>query len=193
MIASLHGQIKAVRSDSIIVDIGGVGYQVHVPGPLLSELAHVGQTVDLYTHTHVRENELALYGFRSLEELDLFTLLIGVSGIGPRTGLAILSTFAPETLRDAIARGDALALTRIPGIGRKTAQRLVLDLKDKIGAPSDLAVVTSLNAADADVINALTALGYSVAEAQSALATIPQDVQELDERILATLRSLGSR
>jgi holliday junction DNA helicase RuvA len=193
VIASLHGQIKALKSDSVIVDVGGIGYQVHVTGPLLAELAHVGQTVDLYTHTHVRENELALYGFRSLEELDLFTLLIGVSGIGPRTGLAILSTFAPETLRDAIARGDALALTRVPGIGRKTAQRLVLDLKDKVGASSDLAVGPSLSTADADVINALTALGYSVAEAQSALATVPQDVQELDERILATLRSLGSR
>jgi holliday junction DNA helicase RuvA len=193
VIASLHGQIKALRSDSIIVEIGGVGYHVHVPGPLLTELTHIGQTVDLYTHTHVRENELALYGFRSLEELDLFVLLIGVSGIGPRTGLAILSSFAPETLRDAIARGDALALTRVPGIGRKTAQRLVLDLKDKVGAPSDLTVVSSLTSADADAINALTALGYSVAEAQNALATVPQEVQELDKKILAALRSLGSR
>ena len=193
MIASLRGQLELIRDDSVIVEVGGVGYLVHVTTTFLNEVGRVGQLVELYTHTHVRENELALYGFRALEELDLFKMLIAVSGIGPRTALAILSSFSPETLRSAIAQGDALALTRVPGIGRKTAQRLVLDLKDKVGAPEEAYWMPVLGAADADVLNALTALGYSLAEAQGALAMIPQDTQQLDERILAALRFLGSR
>ena len=193
MIASLRGQLELIRDDSVIVEVGGVGYLVHVTTTFLNDVGRIGQLVELYTHTHVRENELALYGFRSLEELDLFKMLIAVSGIGPRTALAILSSFSPETLRSAIAQGDALALTRVPGIGRKTAQRLLLDLKDKVGAPEEASWMPVLGAADADVLNALTALGYSLAEAQGALAMIPQDTQQLDERILAALRFLGSR
>jgi Holliday junction DNA helicase RuvA len=168
-----------------------VGYLVHVTSSLLSESPASGQIIELYTHTHVRENELALYGFRSLEELDLFLLLIKVNGIGPRTAMAILSTFAPETLRGAIARGDVLALTHIPGIGRKTAERMVLDLKDKIGAAVGPLVVPALGTVDADVINALTALGYSVAEAQTAVGALPPEAKELDQRILAALQFLG--
>lgn len=191
MIASLRGQLKAIRDGSVIVDVGGVGYLVHVTSSLLSESPASGQIIELYTHTHVRENELALYGFRSLEELDLFLLLIKVNGIGPRTAMAILSTFAPETLRGAIARGDVLALTHIPGIGRKTAERMVLDLKDKIGAAVGPLVVPALGTVDADVINALTALGYSVAEAQTAVGALPPEAKELDQRILAALQFLG--
>lgn len=191
MIASLRGTLRAIRETWVLVEVGGVGYQVYVPGALLSEFTHIGQPVELYTYTHVRENELALYGFRTLEELDLFTMLLKVSGIGPRTALSILSAFSPETLRGIIAQGDALALTRVPGIGRKTAQRLVMDLKDKIGAPTGAWVPSGL-AVDADALNALTALGYSLAEAQTALAAVPKDIEALDERILAALRYLGS-
>ena len=135
MIASLRGQLELIRDDSVIVEVGGVGYLVHVTTTFLNEVGRVGQLVELYTHTHVRENELALYGFRALEELDLFKMLIAVSGIGPRTALAILSSFSPETLRSAIAQGDALALTRVPGIGRKTAQRLVLTSRTRSVLP----------------------------------------------------------
>jgi holliday junction DNA helicase RuvA len=192
MIASLRGTLQAIREGSVIIDVGGVGYQVHVGATLLGEIGRVGQVVELYTHTHVRENEIALYGFTSLAELDLFQMLIGVSGIGPRTALAILSSFSPETLRSAISQGDALALTRVPGIGRKTAQRLLLDLKDRIGVPAGLTAAESLGPADADALNALTALGYSLLEAQSALAAVPKETQALDERIMAALRYLGS-
>lgn len=191
MIASLRGTIRAIRESWVVVEVGGVGYQVYVPGALLSELTHIGQPVELYTYTHVRENELALYGFRTFEELDLFTMLLKVSGIGPRTALSILSAFSPETLRGVIAQGDALALTRVPGIGRKTAQRLIMDLKDKVEGPTGALLPSGL-AADADVLNALTALGYSLAEAQTALAAVPKDIEALDERILAALRYLGS-
>lgn len=193
MIASLCGQIKALRGDAIIVEAGGVGYLVHVPSTLLTEGVATGQTIELYIHTYVRENELALYGFRSLEELDLFSLLIKVNGIGPHLAMTILSSLAPEVLRATIARGDVLALTRVPGIGRKTAERLVLDLKDKIGAVTSSSATLAFGALDTEVINALTALGYSLAEAQAAVNALPPETKELDQRILAALRFLGSR
>jgi Holliday junction DNA helicase RuvA len=179
-----------LREETVIVNVGGVGYEVHVTKTFL-ETAHQGQTVDLYTHTHVRENELALYGFITLAEMDLFRTLIGVSGVGPRTAMGVLSVFSPEVLRGAIVQGDVLALTRIPGIGRKTAQRLVLDLKEKLGASAEASLLVGLGAGDADALNALTALGYSVTEAQSALANVPAEVHELDQRIVAALRYLG--
>jgi len=193
MIASLRGQIKAVGEGQVIIDVGGVGYLVHVAGRTLEQLPAVGQTVELYTHLVVRENDVALYGFTNHEESSLFVTLMTASGVGPRTAMAALATLAPETLRSAIVRGDADALMRIPGVGRKTAQRLVLDLKDKVGVPGEAVAAPALTAGDVDVINALTALGYSVAEAQSALGAIPADLQDLDQRILAALRFMGSR
>lgn len=192
MIASLRGQLQAVRAESLIIDVGGVGFQVFVPRALLDQPGHVGQTITLHTHLAVRETELALYGFAAAEELELFAVLLGISGIGPRTALAALSVFSPETLRGIVAQGDATALTRIPGVGRKTAQRLVLDLRDRLGEVTT-AWAPAATPADTDVINALTALGYSVAEAQTAVANLPAETSELDERILAALRYLGSR
>jgi len=192
VIASLRGQLKAIGDDSVVIDVAGVGYRVYVTAPTLSELGEIGQVVELHTHLHVRENEIAVYGFRSLAELDLFAMLIGVSGIGPRTALATLSAFSPETLRAALVQGDVLVLTRIPGIGPKTAQRLIFDLKDKVGATAEAWAAPGISAEDADVINALTSLGYSIVEAQNALRAIPKDLHELDERILAALQSLGS-
>lgn len=192
MIASLHGRIKAVRESALIVDVGGVGYEVRVPDRLLSECGGPGEIVELYTRMLVRENEVALYGFRSLKELDLFVMLNGVTGIGPRLALAVLSIFDPESLRDAILRGDAPALAQVSGIGQKTAQRVVLDLEDRLAACAGAWVPAAVSSANADVINALTALGYSLAEAQSALNALPADAQDLDERILAALRYLGS-
>lgn len=180
----------ATRENAIILDVEGVGFLVHVTESLLNDLPCIGQVIKVYTHMAVRENDISLYGFLTLGELDLFVILIGVNGIGPRTALATLSAFSPEVLRSAIAQGDALALTRIPGIGRKTAQRLVLDLKDRIGIPID-AIAPTLASTDAEVINALTALGYSIAEAQGALGAIPENTKALDERILAALRHLG--
>lgn len=177
---------------AVILDVGGVGFRVHVPSSALAQMPAIGQTVELQTYLCVRENELSLFGFATQEEHDLFVSLLGVPGIGPRTALSILSTFSPETLRQAVTQGDAQALTRIPGIGRKTAQRLVLDLKDRIGPPEEPWQGSGIQAGDADAISALTALGYSIAEAQSALSAVPDDVRELDERILAALRHLGS-
>jgi Holliday junction DNA helicase RuvA len=176
----------------MVVEVGGVGYYVHVTRSVLEDPPRLGHTIELHTHLHVRETEIALYGFRTIDELDLFSILLNVSGIGPRTALAALSAFSPETLRGAIAQGDANVLTRIPGIGRKTAQRLMLDLKDRIGPPTEPWVATMPQEGDVDVLNALTALGYSLAEAQGALGAIADESTELDERILAALRYLGS-
>ena len=191
MIASLCGKVKALKDDSLIIDVGGVGFQVYVASTVLSKVIPIGQAIELYTHMNVRENEIALYGFRSAEEKEFFEMLLGVSGIGPRTALAALSALSPDTLRNAIVRGDASSLSRIPGVGKKTAQRLILDLKDRIDVPAESLATLAIHEGDAEVINALTALGYSLSESQSALASIPQDVHELDERILVALRFLG--
>ncbi len=192
MIASLRGKLQAVGDHYVIVDVGGVGFRVRTTQNVIDH-ATPGKVIELHTHMVVRENEISLYGFQSVEELDLFGVLLNISGIGPRTALSILSAFSPETLRGVISQGDVMALTRIPGIGRKTAQRLALDLKDRLGTAGAGLVMPSMNAGDADAINALTALGYSLAEAQEALQAVPDDVQGLDERILAALRALGSR
>ena len=192
MIASLQGQVKAIREDALIVEVGGVGYHVNVLGSILADVQRVGQAVELYTHMYVRETQIALYGFGSAEEQELFGTLLGVSGIGPRTAMAVLDTFSPETLRGTISQGDASALTRIPGIGRKTAERLMLDLKDRIGMVMDAVAVPGLAQGDVDVINALTALGYSLAEARDALQAVPEEIEALDARILAALQYLGS-
>jgi len=193
MIASLHGQLRAIRKDSLVVEVGGVGYLVRVPATLAGQGLHLGQTIELHTHLYVRENELALYGFQTADELELFDILITVSGIGPRTALGALSAFAPETLRSIIGQGNASALTRIPGIGRKTAERMVVDLRDKIGSAGEERPMAAFKEEDADVLNALTALGYSLVEAQDALASVGADIQGLDQRILESLRYLGGR
>ncbi len=188
----LRGQVHSVRDSALILDVGGVGYLVRVVRSVLEGGVHRGQTLELHVFTHVRESEIALYGFSSADEQELFEILLGVSGVGPRTALAALSAFSPETLRSAVASGDAALLSRIPGIGRKTAQRLVLDLKDRVGLAAGEVLADSANGVDADVVNALTALGYSLAEAQRAVNAIPAETQDLDERVLAALRHLGS-
>ncbi len=189
MIARLHGRVAWVGQDSLIVDVGGVGYRVRVPRSLLQELEGPGEAITLHTHLHVRENELSLYGCTSEDQLSLFEALLGVSGIGPRSALNIISAAAPETLREAIARGDAPSLTRIPGVGKRTAERLVAELKGRLGG-GEASSLAGLSAGDAEVIAALTALGYSVAEAQQALQGLPPAASlSLEERIRLALKS----
>ncbi len=168
--------------------VGGVGFLVSVPQTLLNGLSGPGQEVTLHTHLHVRENDLALYGCQSEEELALFRLLLGVSGIGPKVALAVLSFLPADQLQTAIAQEDVVTLARVPGIGPKTAKKLVFDLKDKVavgvmaGEPQPV-----LTDADADLIAALTTLGYSVAEAQEAIRALPQEPLPLEERVRLAL------
>jgi len=191
MIAMLRGRLLARGNDHVVVEAGGVGYKVRVPTPLPARLGAIGSEVSLHTHLHVRENELALYGLESPADLALFELLLTVTGIGPKVALSLLSAAPSDTLRLAIAQGNVEVLTQIPGIGKKTAQRLVLDLKGKIDV-APLAPTPALTSAD-EVIAALTGLGYSVAEAQSALTALPAEAKNLEDKVRAALQYLGSR
>jgi Holliday junction DNA helicase RuvA len=191
MIATLQGRIVAKGDNYVIIDVGGVGFKVHVPSSVLQRLGATGQEASLFTHMHVRENEISLYGCNTPDELALFQLLLAVSGIGPKVALSIVSIMSTEDLRDAIARGDALMLTRIPGVGKKTAERVMLDLKDKLGVGLEFVAHPALTHADAEVIAALTSLGYSIAEAQAALRSLPQEDLPLEERIRLSLQYFG--
>jgi Holliday junction DNA helicase RuvA len=188
VLASLSGVAEAVGKDLIIIKVGGVGFQVSVPQSVLDGLPGPGRELTVYTHLHVRENELSLYGFGSEEELALFRLLLSVSGIGPKVALSVLSSLPADRLQAAIAQEDVAMLARVPGIGPKTAKKLVFDLKDKVSAevmPGEPRPV--LTEADADLIAALTTLGYSVSEAQQAISSLPREDLPLEERVRLAL------
>ncbi len=192
MIARLVGRVIETDEQSIVVDVGGVGLEVHVPAPLAASLSE-GQEVRLYTHLHVRENELALYGFAEPAERQLFRMLLTVSGVGPKGALSLMSAMSATAIYRAIGEEEPGLLSRVPGIGRKTAEKIVLELKDKVpavvGAPE---VAPALHALDADVIEALVALGYSVVEAQRAVQGLPPDVTDVSERLRLALSRLAA-
>jgi len=166
--------------------------QVSVPATVLEKVEAAGRTVTLHTHLHWRENAIALFGFATDSELELFELLLAVSGVGPRLALATISTLSPEVLTGAVAREEPGVLQRVPGIGKKTAQRIMFHLRDKLKLdrmPVEFAMLTDV---DAEVIAALTALGYSVVEAQAAVQRLPRDsVLELEDRVRLALSGLG--
>jgi Holliday junction DNA helicase RuvA len=187
MIASLEGTVAAIGDNYLIVTVGGVGFRVYVLDNVIHGLSGSGAHVRLFTHLHVRENELTLYGCASQEELEIFRLLLGVSGIGPKIALAVLSTLSPQSLRTAVAQEQADVLARVPGLGLKTARRVIFQLKDKM-ALEGVGAAPALTDQDAEVIAALTSLGYSVIEAQTALQSLPRDADlSLEERIRLAL------
>jgi Holliday junction DNA helicase RuvA len=187
MIASLEGVVAAIGDNYVIVTVGGVGLQVYVLENVLHNLSDVGARIRLHTHLHVRENDLTLYGCATQDELEIFRLLLGVPGVGPKIALAVLSTLSPQSLRAAVAQEQAEILARTPGLGPKTARRVIFQLKDKM-APEGVGAAPLLTDQDAEVIAALTALGYSVVEAQTALQSLPRDAAlSLEERIRAAL------
>ena len=188
MIAGLKGTLQALGSEWAIVNVGGIGFQVYMPTSTLSTLGKIGEEVELHTHLHLREDNATLYGFATAEELGLFQTLIGVSGLGPKLALSMLSAMSVEKLAMAIATGSANLLAEIPGIGKKTANRLILELKEKIGA-GWLAAPAEFAEENADVLTALTSLGYSVREATRAVATLPPDQKlTLEEKIKLALQ-----
>ncbi|MBM4458630.1 MAG: Holliday junction branch migration protein RuvA [Chloroflexi bacterium] len=190
MIATVEGRVSAKAHDALIVSVGGIGLRVSCPQTVLAG-ARVGEAVLLYTHLIVREDELALVGFASQEEKTLFEQLITVPGVGPRLGLSLLSAMAPDSLRMAIGQEQPDMLARVPGIGKKTAQKIVLELKDKVGPVEVAEGLAALTEADAAVIDALTALGYSIVEAQRAVQSLPRDVTDVEERLRRALASFG--
>jgi Holliday junction DNA helicase RuvA len=192
MIATLEGILEFRGNDSIIVSVNGIGFRVYVPGSTLGQLGAVKGKVSLYTHLHVREDSISLYGFASSEELALFRNLISVSGIGAKLALAILSAFSPEQLVMAITSGDIDFLSQAPGVGKKTAGRLVVELRGKLEKEWK-EVALPLAPESADVIAALTGLGYSVAEATRAISRLPDSGKlSLEEKIRAALQQVGS-
>ena len=194
MIASLHGTLESLGSEWAIVNVGGIGFQVYMPTSTLSLLGKIGEEVKLYTHLHLREDNATLYGFASVEELGLFQTLIGVSGLGPKLAIAMLSAMTVERLTMAIATGSADLLTMVPGIGKKMANRLILELKEKISAGWVAIPAAELAEENADVLAALTSLGYSASEASRAVATLPSPTDlSLEERIKLALGYFGGK
>jgi Holliday junction DNA helicase RuvA len=188
MIASLHGKLESLDSDGAIINVGGIGFQVYMPTSTLSTLGKIGEEVKLHTHLHLREDNAALYGFASTDELGLFQNLISVSGLGPKLALAMLSAMNIEKLTMAIATSSADLLTEIPGIGKKMASRLILELKEKIGAGWITTPAVQLAEENAEVVAALTSLGYSVSEATRAVASLPPDSKlSLEDRVKQAL------
>ena len=187
MIASLRGVVQHIGDDELTIEVGGVGLLVAVPRSVLEEMSEVGQPLFLLTHLVVRESSLSLYGFNTLEQKELFELLLQVGGVGPRLALAVLSNLSPDVLRGAVARDQPEVLARVPGVGRKTGQKIIFHLKDRlvtsledVGIPSEV---------DTEVLSALTALGYSLVEAQAAVQFIPDSApQDIEERVMLALK-----
>ncbi len=194
MIASLKGKLESLASDWAVINVGGIGFQVFMPTPTLSTLGSVGGEVKLYTHLHLREDNATIYGFASTGELELFKTLINVTGLGPKLALSMLSAMDIEQLTMSIATGNAELLTGIPGIGKKMANRLVLELKDKIAIGLVTTPAAVLTQENADVLAALTALGYSASEATRALASLPRDRElSLEEKVKLALAYFGGK
>jgi Holliday junction DNA helicase RuvA len=181
VIATLSGTLGDILPDGAIVDVHGVGYRVYMPSSAVAKLPKRGSQVRMHTHTHVREDAITLYGFFSGDEREMFEVLIGVNGIGPKNALAILGANTPGALRRSVVAEDVAALTAIPGIGKKTAARIVLELKEKLALP-DLAIVPNgdpaVRARLAEVRDALLQLGYTTTEARDAMERIDLDGDE---------------
>jgi Holliday junction DNA helicase RuvA len=190
MIASIRGIVNFIGQNHVILVVGGIGVRVHVPKPVLESISAVGRSLNLHTHLVVKETELSLYGFESEEDLKLFELLLNVNGVGPKVGLAILSTLSPDVLKGAIAREETAVLQRVPGIGKKTSERIMFHLRDKLDLTADVGAIPFVTDLDGDVIDVLTSLGFSIVESQTALQHIPRDVTELDARVQLALQHL---
>ncbi|HNY93302.1 MAG TPA: Holliday junction branch migration protein RuvA [Flexilinea sp.] len=191
MISYLEGTVIEKESDSITVMVNGIGLKVYVPQSLLG-IAEKGKEILLHTQLIVREDLLALYGFETKEEVEYFSLLMGVSGIGPRLALGILSTVGVDTVRRAVIQDQPDFLSRVPGVGKKTAQKVVLYLQGKISDSFENATLSNLHSADLEAIEALTALGYSLVQAQTAVQSVPKDTPDtVEDKIRAALQSLG--
>jgi len=194
MIASLHGKLESMSGDWAIISVNGIGFQVYMPTSTMSVLGTSGKDVHLHTHLILKEDGATLYGFSSTEELQLFQILIGVSGLGPKLALSVLSTMSAEQVSTAITAGSIEMLTLVPGIGKKMAERIILELKDKIGISFITAPAAQLAQENIDVLTALTSLGYSVSEANRAVASLPFSSNlNLEEKVKLALQYFTSK
>ena len=193
MISFLRGKVKNKGQGYIILDVRDVGYKVFVNETVYAEL-DIGQEAEFYIYQHVREDALNLFGFKSLDQLEMFELLLSISGIGPKSALGVLGIASTEDIKDSIARGDSSLLTKVSGIGKKTAERVVLDLREKVGrvTHSEQHATDGGMIASGDEIDALMALGYSMMQARDALRQVDSSVKDSGERIKAALRAISS-
>jgi Holliday junction DNA helicase RuvA len=188
MISTLRGEISQIEENALILEVGGVGLRVFVPAPLRTR-TRVGEVLLLHTHLVVREDALTLYGFESRAERELFNILLGVDGVGPKVALSVLSTMTIDSIQRAVFAEEPEVLSRVPGVGKKTAQKMALHLKDKLKPMDALATVAAMTDRDSEVLAALTALGYSVVEAQAAIQSLPREAPEdTEERLRMALQ-----
>ena len=192
MISRVLGTVAQVGVDDVVVVYGGLGFKVFIVPPLASEL-HKGDEIELYTHLIVREDALTLYGFKTEEERKVFEILMSVTGIGPRIGLAALSVFSPNDLRRAVADQDTATLSRIPGVGKKVASRMLVELGDKLGLPAQLpeASAPSAGVVEAEVKAALIGLGWNETKAESVLSELGGNGLNASDLLRAALMKLG--
>lgn len=195
MIAYLNGILAEIEEENIVIEVNGIGYNVRIPAGMAGRLPQIGEVVKLYTYTSVREDAIGLYGFLSRDDLNMYRQLITVSGIGPKGGLSVLSAMSADELRMAVISQDAKAIAKAPGVGTKTAQRIILELKDKISledtammrevnqVPQD-SMLTGKRQAQTEAVEALTALGYSPSEALRAVKAVLQETPDLDVEAL---------
>lgn len=188
MISVLNGEINSVTPDSMVVMVSGVGFRVYVTSTTAAQALR-GSQVFLHTHLVVREDALTLFGFESEAERDFFLLLLGANGVGPRTALAILSSLSVDAMRRAVFHEQPEVFARVSGVGKKTAQKILLHLQGKVGGEGALGEISMIADVDTEVIEALTTLGYSIVEAQAAIQSIPRDTpQDAEERLRLALQ-----
>ena len=188
MIATLRGEIAQIEDNALVVEVGGVGLRVFAPAPLRDKLK-VGETALLYTHLIVRETDLSLYGFETTADRALFTTLLGVDGVGPKVALSVLSTLNLDTVQRAVANDESDLFATVPGIGKRTAQKILLYLHDRLKPTGALQAVAAMSDTDSEVLAALTTLGYSVVEGQTALQSLPKDApDDVEQRLRMALQ-----
>lgn len=203
MISYIRGELAAVEEDRIVIDVGGVGYGIFMPGEAITRLPAVGSVVKVHTYLNVREDAMQLFGFLTRDDLKVFRLVIGVSGIGPKGGLSILSCMTPDDLRFAVMAGDAKAISKAPGIGKKTAEKLIIELKDKLSiedtltnladSAEDVPVSGGTSEVQAEAVQALVALGYGSSEAAKAVQKAAPSPEDSVEAVLkAALKQMMS-
>lgn len=195
MIGSLRGKIEIKTAKYVIVDVNGVGYKVFCSDETLSHLGGVGEESHLFTHVYVREDELDLYGFSTQAEIDMFELFISISGIGPKGALSILSVAPVADLRSAIISGNDTLLTKVSGIGKKTAQKIIIELREKVGSIETREGVVGIEelSQKQDALDALVALGYSQREAREALSKVSPDIRDVETKLKEALQILGRK
>ena len=199
MIAYLIGKVADITEDNLVVEVGHIGYNVRVPGSVVALLPPIGEEVKIYTYTSVREDAIQLFGFLTKDDLDMYRQLITVSGIGPKGGLSVLAAMSADELRMAVIAQDAKAIAKAPGIGNKTAQRIILELKDKISLEDTFVSRESISASAAgsgisqartEAVEALTALGYAASDALRAVKAVERDDMDVEELLKAALKKM---